>query len=100
MTFLLGMIAGGLITFVVFAAFMAPRHWEWYHENVDLRSQLTVAVERAAHYQHLASPIEWGTAEQREAGIVKKAPPYQGINLEPGEAIDFTFDDIKNGGPR
>ena len=95
MTFILGMIAGGLVTFVVFAAYMGPRHWEWYQENLDLRKQLKVAVERAAHYQNLVKPNEWGPVEQHEARIVKKEPPYQGITLQPGESIDFVFDDIR-----
>ena len=100
MSFWLGMAAGSLITFVVFVAYMAPKHWDWYHQNIDLREQLRVAVERAAHYQNLVKPNEWGPVEQHEARIVKKAPPYQGIALVPGESIDFVFDDIKDGGER
>ena len=98
MMFVLGMIAGAAIALVGFVAYMAPRHWDWYHQNVDLCSQLAVAVERAAHYQHLVKPSEWGPVEQHEARIVKKEPPYQGVTLKPGESIDFVFDDIRNGG--
>ena len=96
MTFLLGMIAGGSVTFVVFVAYMAPKHWQWWEENVDLRKQLKVAVDRAAHYQALSTPNQWGPVEQHEARIITKpTPPYQGVTLEPGESIDFVFDDIR-----
>ncbi len=95
MTFALGMVAGVMIAVVVFVAYMGPKHWQWHEENLDLRSQLKVAVERSAHYQNLVRPNEWGPVEQHEARIVKKKPPYQGITLEPGQAIDFVFDDIR-----
>ena len=95
MMFVLGMVAGASIALVGFVAYMAPKHWDWYQQNVDLRSQLKVAVERAAHYQALATPNQWGPVEQHEARIVAKAPPYQGVTLEPGESIDFVFDDIR-----
>mgnify|MGYP007048011500 CR=1 FL=1 len=95
MTFVLGMVAGSLISFVVLVAFMAPKHWETYHENVDLRAALRNANERADHYKHMTKPTGWGPVEQREAGIQKKAPPYQGVTLEPGESIEFKFDDIR-----
>ena len=90
-------VMGGLAVFIGFVVVMAPRHWELYHENLDLRSQLKVAVERAAHYQNLVKPSEWGAQEQKEARIIKPRP-YDGVTLEPGEAIDFVFDDIKHGG--
>ena len=95
MMLIIGMVIGVLITFIGFVAVMAPKHWDWYQQNTDLRSQLKVAVERAAHYQALSTPNQWGPVEQHEARIVKKEPPYQGITLEPGESIDFVFDDIK-----
>ncbi len=101
MMFYFGMAIGAVITFVVFVAFMAPKHWDWYHQNIDLKEQLRVAVERAAHYQNLVKPNDWGPQEQFDSRIVtKKTPPYQGVTLEPGESIDFVFDDIKDGGDR
>ena len=104
MMFFVGTAVGALITFVVFAAFMAPKHWDWYHENIDLRKQLRVAVERAAHYQNLVSPVQWGPKALHEARIIKrredKVVPWQGVELQPGESIDFVFDDIKDGGDR
>jgi len=99
MSFLLGMVAGASITFVAFVAYMAPKHWDWYQQNIDLRSLLKVAVERAAHYQHLVSPIEWGPREQHESRIIHtKDVPWEGVTIEPGESVDFVFDDIKDGG--
>ena len=96
MSYVIGAVLGVRVTFIGFVIVMAPRHWEWYQENIDLRSQLKVAVERAAHYQQLATPNQWGPVEQHEARIVTKpTPPYQGVTLEPGESIDFVFDDIR-----
>ena len=104
MTFVLGMVAGSLISFVVLVAFMAPKHWETYHELVDIKEQLRIRTEDRDHYKNLVSPIQWGPQELHEARIIKrredKVRAYDGVTLEPGEAIDFVFDDIKDGGDR
>ena len=108
MSFLLGMVAGSLVTFVVFVAYMAPKHWEWYHQNIDLRSQLRVAVERAAHYQNLVRPNEWGPVAQHEARIVpNEVRPWDNFedlkkatlqDHKHEDDIEYRFDDIRDGG--
>ena len=95
MMFVLGMVAGATIALVGFVAYMAPKHWDWYHQNIDLRSQLRVAVERAAHYQHLATPNQWGPIEQHEARIVTTPKVYPDVDAGP---IEHRFDDILDGG--
>ena len=92
MEFVLGMVAGSLISFVVLVAFMAPKHWDTYQENVDLRSQLRVAVERAAHYQNLISPMQWGPQEEHETRTVKTRIVHP--DAETGD-VRFKFDDIR-----
>ena len=102
MSFLLGMVAGGLITFVVFVAFMAPKHWDWYHENVNLKAALRNRTEERDHYKNLVSPIQWGPQELHEARVIdrraNKTVPYEGVEIQPGESVEFVFDDIKDGG--
>ena len=93
------MSTGAFIAFVVMVAYMAPKHWEWYHQNVNLQASLRNAAAERDHYKNLIRPNEWGPVAQHEARIVK-TPPYQGIELKPGESIDFVFDDIKDGGDR
>ena len=95
MMLMLGVVLGALVTFIAFVIVMAPKHWEWYHENVQLKKDLKVALEQAAHYKNLVKPSEWGPVDQHEARIIKKERPYDGVTLEPGQAIDFVFDDIK-----
>ncbi len=97
MTFVLGMVAGAAIALVAFVAYMAPKHWDWYHQNVDLRSQLRVAVERAAHYQSLATPNQWGPVEQHEARIITKVRPWSDEQAPLPGAIEHRFDDILDG---
>jgi len=99
MIFIAGMIVGAIIALVVFVAYMAPKHWDWYQQNIDLRSQLRVAVERAAHYQNLVRPNEWGPREQFDARIVpvKNMPWDSATDVNPG-GLMYEFDDIKNGG--
>ena len=94
MMFVLGMVAGAAIALVGFVAYMAPKHWDWYHQNVDLRSQLQVAVARAAHYQALVRPNEWGPVEQHEARIVPKVRPYR-TDEAIEQMVKYTFDDIR-----
>ena len=101
MMFVLGLVLGTVVTFIGFVAVMAPRHWEWYHENIDLRKQLKVAVDRAAHYQALSTPNQWGPVEQHEARIVPKPPrPYDEYAFDgmTGNDIMHKFDDILDGG--
>jgi len=102
MAFWIGMAVGSLITFVVFVAYMAPKHWDWYHQNVDLKAALRNRTEERDHYKNLVSPIQWGPQELHEARIVArreaKVVPYEGVTIEPGESVDFVFDDIKDGG--
>lgn len=95
MSYVIGAVFGVLVTFIGFVIVMAPRHWEWYQENVELKKALVKAIARGDHYKHVATPNQWGTAAQHEARIVAKEPPYQGITLQPGQAIDFVFDDIR-----
>ncbi len=101
MMFVLGMVAGASIALVGFVAYMGPKHWEWYQQNIDLKSQLRVAVERAAHYQALSTPNQWGTVEQHEARIVPRpARPYDEYAFDgmTGNDIMHKFDDILDGG--
>ena len=98
MIFVLGMVAGAAIALVAFVAYMAPKHWDWYHENVDLRSQLKVAVERAAHFQALSTPNQWGPVEQFKARIVPTVEtPWVDVDVDAGP-IEHRFDDILDGG--
>ena len=96
MSFFLGMVAGGAVVLVVFVAYMGPKHWEWHQENLDLRKQLKVAVERAAHYQNLVKPSEWGPVEAHEARIVK-VPKVYPVDVDPDPNVHFRFDDILDG---
>ena len=99
MTYVIGAIFGVLVTFIGFVVVMAPRHWEWYQENIKLKAALKSATEERDHYKNLVSPIQWGPQELHEARIIKrredKVRAYDGVTLEPGEAIDFVFDDIR-----
>ena len=96
MSFVLGMVAGGAVVLVVFVAYMGPKHWEWHQENLDLREQLRVAVERAAHFQNVATPNQWGPVEQfKERIIPVRDVPYDDVVSGP---IEHRFDDILDGG--
>ena len=97
MTFALGMVAGVAIALVAFVAYMAPKHWEWYMENVTLKESLRKAIERGDHYKHMTKPTEWGPVDQHEARIVKKARIYGDSNFDHGP-IEHRFDDIMDGG--
>ncbi len=99
MTFIAGMAIGAIIAMVVFVAYMAPKHWEWYQENVDLKRALVYATEARDHYKNLVRPNEWGAVAQHEARIVPKERPW-GFGLSPQGDVEFTFDDIKDGGER
>jgi len=95
MTFALGMAAGALITFVVFSAFMAPKHWDWYHDLKHTKEQLRIRTEEREHYKQLVSPTQWGPPDEHEARIVKR------VRLSPPAdkgAIEHRFDDILDGG--
>lgn len=98
MIFIGGMVAGAVIALVVFVAYMAPKHWEWYQENIDLRAALVDATEARDHYKNLVRPNDWGAAAQHEARIVRKPKPYD-TGSSAGE-VSFRFDDIKDGGDR
>jgi hypothetical protein len=74
---------------------MAPKHWDWYHQNKAQAETIRKLAEERDHYKSMSYPNRWGPVEQHESRIKPKAPPYQGVTLEPGEAIDFVFDDIR-----
>ena len=96
MSFVLGMVAGSLISFVVLVAFMAPKHWETYHENVDLKASLRNALSERDHYKNLVKPNLWGPVEEHEARIVRQAPAYEAFMEEASKGdVEFKFDDIR-----
>ncbi len=95
MTFVLGMVAGVAIALVGFVAYMAPKHWQWYMENVTLKESLRKAIERGDHYKHMTKPTEWGPVDQHESRIVKKPRTYPDTSQGP---IEHRFDDILDGG--
>ena len=100
MTFALGMVAGIAIAIVAFVAYMAPKHWDWYMQNVTLKESLRKAIERGDHYKHMTKPTEWGPVDQHEARIVpSKIVPWDGtIGFDPDPDVHFRFDDILDGG--
>ncbi len=99
MIFIGGMAIGAIIAMVVFVAYMAPKHWEWYRENVDLKAALVDATEARDHYKNLVRPNEWGAVAQHEARIVPKERPWKDMEPPQGD-VEFTFDDIKDGGDK
>ncbi len=98
MIFIGGMAIGAIIALVVFVAYMAPKHWEWYQENVTLKCRLTEVTEERDHYKNLIRPNEWGAVAQHEARIVRTPKEFPYVT-EIGD-VEFTFDDIKDGGER
>ena len=92
MEFVLGMVAGSLISFVVLVAFMAPKHWDTYHDLVDTKEQLRVRTEEREHYKNLISPVKWGPREEHESRTVKTRKVYP--DAETGD-VRFKFDDIR-----
>ena len=90
-------VIAGLAVFIGFVVVMAPRHWEMYHENIDLKAALTNVGEERDHYKNLVKPSEWGAEAQREARIVKTQPWDDYEAYTTGE-VEHVFDDIKNGG--
>ena len=96
--FFFGAAVGAISTAVVWVAYFAPKHWEWYQELKDTKRRLAEVTEERNHYQNLVRPNEWGAAAQHEARIVLKKRPW---STEPpvGE-IEFYIDDIKDGGQR
>ncbi len=104
MTYVATAVLSALVEFIGFVIVMAPKHWEWYQENKDLKRALVEAIAERDHYKNLTSPIQWGPAALHEARIQtrkeKKVVAWDGVTLQPGEAIDFVFDDIKDGGDR
>ena len=97
MMFTLGMVAGAAIALIGFVAFMAPKHWDWYQQNVELTRSLRLALEEAAHYKSMSYPSEWGPVAQHEARIVPKRHAWEGHDVDAGP-IEFRFDDILDGG--
>ena len=98
MTFIAGMAIGAVIAMVVWVAYFAPKHWEWYQENVALKQALTEASEERDHYKNLIRPNEWGAVAQHEARIVRTPKEFPYVT-EVGD-VEFQFDDIKDGGER
>ena len=93
MMFVLGMVAGAAIALVAFVAYMAPKHWDWYQQNVTLKESLRKAIERGDHYKSLTNSIEWGP---QPATVKIKTPIYGDSNFDPGP-IEHRFDDIMDG---
>lgn len=85
------------MTMVVWVAYFAPKHWEWYQENLTLKSNLSEVTDERDHYKNLIRPNEWGPADQHEARIVPKQRPWRDMEPPQGE-VTFHFDDIKDGG--
>ena len=98
MSFFIGMAFGAITAMVVFVAYMAPKHWDWYQQNVELKNTLGVVTEERDHYKNLIRPNEWGPVAQHEARIVRKPKEFPDVGSA-GD-VSFTFDDIKNGGER
>jgi len=107
--FFFGAAVGAISTAVVWVAYFAPKHWEWYQELKDTKRRLAEVTEERNHYQNLVRPNEWGDAAQHEARIVPKTKPWEEMSddierhkqeeLLTG-GVEFTFDDIKDGGER
>ena len=95
MMFALGLLSGVVVTFVGFVIVMAPKHWEWWQENVELKKALTKAIDRGDHYKQLSTPNQWGPVDQHEARIVAKPRTYPDVDAGP---IEHRFDDIMDGG--
>jgi len=96
--FFFGAAVGAIVTAVIWVAYFAPKHWEWYQELKDTKGRLTdVTVERD-HYKNLIRPNEWGAADQHEARIVPRVKPWEDEPLL-GD-IKYSFDDIQDGGER
>ena len=98
MLFFIGFAIGAVAMFIAFVAVMAPKHWDMYHENLSLTDQLERVTTDRDHYKNLIRPNEWGAAAQHEARIVPKITPW--VEEPPQGVIEFTFDDIKDGGER
>lgn len=97
MVFALGMVAGSVLSFVIWVAYFGPKHWEWYREREDLKKALHKALERGEHYKQLTKPTEWGPVDQHEARIVKKPKLFPVTPAVKGDKSDvaFKFDDIR-----
>jgi len=95
--YIIGAIAGSLVTFVVFAAYMAPKHWEWYHDLKYTKEQLRIRTEERDHYKQLAAPSDWGTQPDYEPRIISpKRNAWDDVEVKPGP-IEHRFDDILEG---
>ena len=97
-SFFFGAAVGSIATAVVWVAYFAPKHWEWYHELLDTKTQLAEVTEDRDHYKNLIRPNEWGEAAQHEARIVPKIKLWK--EEPPTGNVEFQFDDIKDGGDR
>lgn len=93
MTYVATAVVSALVVFVVFAAVMAPRHWEWYQENKRLTEQLRIRTEERDHYKQLVAPFKWGPQPDE---VKIKTPIYGDTNFDPGP-IEHRFDDIMDG---
>ena len=91
MMFATGLAVGALISFVVLVAFMAPKHWDWYHEIVTLKAVLRNTAEERDHYKNLVGPRVWGEQESKTV----KPKPY--AETATAGNVEYGFDDIKDG---
>ncbi len=96
--FFFGAAVGSIVTAVVWVAYFAPKHWEWYQDLKDTKSRLADVIVDRDHYKNLTRPNEWGAADQHEARIVPKTRPWEDEPLM-GD-IKYQFDDIQDGGER
>jgi len=98
MGFALGMVAGSVLSFVVWVAYFGPKHWEWYQRHKEDQATIKRLAEERDHYKHLANPSDWGTVQEHEARIVpKKSTLWDDEDVSAGP-IEHRFDDIMDGG--
>lgn len=104
-----GLIFGALIASIAWVIALAPKHWEDHHEKLRLTEQLRIRTEERDHYKHMTKPTQWGTVDQREAGIKPKPSACErGIHqMDPVTQrcqhcdkdlqlkVEFKFDDIR-----
>jgi hypothetical protein len=96
--YIIGGTIGVVMTFMGFVVVMAPIHWENYHEVKRLKEDNRMLVEERDHYMNLVRPNEWGSQAQYESRVVPvKELPYEAVMDTQKGAVEYLFDDIKEG---